>query len=216
MSTPTLSSPADIRQGQQVYGGYSPYPVTAPSSGPSMAPPVHVGYNTFSRPGGNTSIAAREGAGDDGNDADNALFGNVPENKKRKFILVPDEQRGVRHRIKVSLDQMKEVIPDSFRLKHSVHPRAYFPTEMQEPTGTSRGGRFVDADGVDDDDGLPTTGRTLVPVQMLDGETEVAVPQLTRSKRRKEEDLNELGYRMAYSQSRVFAGRPIFLQRARE
>jgi hypothetical protein len=42
------------------------------------------------------------------------------------------------------------------------------------------------------------------------------LPKLTRSKKRKEQNLNEIGYRMAWSQMRVFDGRPIFLQRARK
>jgi len=55
----------------------------------------------------------------------------------------------------------------------------------------------------------------LVPVPMLDGaEGEVAVPKIARNKHDKETVLNDLGYRMSWSQSRVFAGRTLFLQRA--
>ncbi|KAA6414213.1 MAG: ribosomal L24E [Lasallia pustulata] len=50
---------------------------------------------------------------------------------------------------------------------------------------------------------------------MSDGvEGEVAVPRIAGGKRRKEEVLNDLGYRMSWSQSRVFSGRTMFLQRA--
>jgi hypothetical protein len=169
--------------------------------------------NTLNRPGGNTTVATKEK--EERGEEDSALFGDVPEAKRRKFILVPDTQRDVRVRVKVSLDQVEmSEIPDSFREKNSVHPRSYFPVQMQLPPPSSRGNRFVDDDDTEEDDGLPTISRTMVPVQMLDAEMDQAVPKLTRSKKRKEQNLNEIGYRMAWSQMRVFDGRPIFLQRA--
>ena len=207
-----MSIPTDVRQAQ-VFGSYSPYPVTATSSGPSMAPPIHAGMNALNRPGGNTTVATKEKEERE----DSALFGDVPEAKRRKFILVPDTQRDVRVRVKVSLDQVEmSEIPDSFREKNSVHPRSYFPVQMQLPPPSSRGNRFVEEDDAEEDTGLPTMGRTTVPVQMLDAESDQWVPKLTRSKKRKEQNLNEIGYRMAWSQMRVFDGRPIFLQRARK
>ena len=45
-------------------------------------------------------------------------------------------------------------------------------------------------------------------------EGDVAVPRMRRGARGREVRLNELGYRMAWLQSRVFAGRTLFLQRA--
>ena len=44
-------------------------------------------------------------------------------------------------------------------------------------------------------------------------EDELRVPGLTRKVREKEEKLNDLGYRMSWSQSRSFANRVLFLQR---
>lgn len=44
-------------------------------------------------------------------------------------------------------------------------------------------------------------------------EDELKVPGLTRKVREKEETLNDLGYRMSWSQSRSFANRVLFLQR---
>ena len=42
------------------------------------------------------------------------LFGDVPEAKRRKFILVEDSQRGTRVRVRVSLDQVKmDDMPDA-------------------------------------------------------------------------------------------------------
>lgn len=56
-----------------------------------------------------------------------------------------------------------------------------------------------------------------MPVAMLEGnEGEVAVPKIGRAKRRRDELVNDLGYRMTWEQSRVFAGRTMFLQRARK
>jgi hypothetical protein len=179
-----------------------------------MAPPIHAGMSALNRPGGSTTVATKEK--EERGEEDSALFGDVPEAKRRKFILVPDTQRDVRVRVKVSLDQVEmSEIPDSFREKNSVHPRSYFPVQMQLPPPSSRGNRFVEDDDTEEDNGLPTISRTTVPIQMLDAESEQVVPKLTRSKKRKEQNLNEIGYRMAWSQMRVFDGRPIFLQRAR-
>ena len=152
------------------------------------------------------------------------LFGEIPEGRRRKFILVEDPHRGgMRVRVRVTLDQveMKE-IPDSYRKGNSVFPRSYFPMQMQSP----RPHRFPEDEDGDDVDGdgrgrdnhaKPGRGRTLVPVPTLDGtEAEVPTPRMTRTKRKKEAALNDLGYRMSWSQSRVFAGRTIFLQRARK
>ena len=147
------------------------------------------------------------------------LFGPVPEAKRRKFILVDDPHRGARVRVRVMLDQveMKE-IPDSYRKTNSVYPRSYFPMQTQSPDAASEADRFPDdEDDESSDAGRPSRGHTLVPVPMLDGsEAQVPTPRLGRSKRRKETTLNDLGYRMSWSQSRVFAGRTMFLQKSRE
>lgn len=61
-----------------------------------------------------------------------------------------------------------------------------------------------------------------VKVPLLEGangdtrEEEARVPGLTRKVREKEEKLNDLGYRMSWSQSRSFANRVLFLQRGCE
>jgi hypothetical protein len=57
----------------------------------------------------------------------------------------------------------------------------------------------------------------MAKVPMAEGqEGDVAIPRMRRVFRGKEVRLNDLGYRMAWLQSRVFAGRTVFLQRARE
>lgn len=154
-----------------------------------------------------------------------ALFGNLPEAKRRKFILVDDAQRGTRVRVRVMLDQVKMAeMPDSYRKNNSVYPRSWFATEMQSPpptgaggSGPSRRGRWSDDVPDELSEGSNIETRTLVSVPLMDGsETEVYVPRMTQKKRTKEVTLNDLGYRMSWSQSRVFSGRTLFLQRSRK
>jgi len=166
------------------------------------------------------------------------LFPDIPDAKKRKFILVEDNVRGSRLRVRVTLEGVNtKEIPDSFRKGSSVYPRSYFPREMQSPPPSPTGSRFFEEDfgiGAGEDDGVDETeGREVsrrrgrggarerdmvtVRVPVGDGqEGDMGVPRMRRGPRGKEVRLNELGYRMAWLQSRVFAGRTVFLQRARE
>jgi hypothetical protein len=150
-------------------------------------------------------------------DEDNsALFGDLPESKRRKFILVDDTQRGTRVRVRVMLDQVRMAeMPDSYRRTNSVYPRSWFATEMQSPPPSPRRGRWPD--DIDESEQNMPNARTLVPVQLPDGsESKTPIPRTTRTSRGKEVTLNDLGYRMSWSQSRVFAGRTLFLQRSCE
>ena len=209
--------PTEMRQ-SQVFHGYPAYP-TAPTGQPSMAPPMHHTMDSLGRPVGTATIASGDRSGEDDQKA--ALFGDLPEGKRRKFILVEDQQQNKRVRVKVTLNQvnMKE-IPDSYRKGNSVFPRSYFATEMEESPDASKNRRFYNGDDDDDDaadDGEPVISRTLVPVPLPDGaEGDVSVPRISRSKHNKEEILNDLGYRMSWSQSRTFASRHLFLQRSCE
>lgn len=153
------------------------------------------------------------------------LFPNIPEAKKRKFILVEDNVRGNRLRVRVTLEGVDtNEIPDSFRKSSSVYPRSYFPREMQSPPPSATGSHFFPADVEDDgiqetegrEIGRPRPGRMVkAPVgDSRDGEA--VVPRTRRTTRAREVKLNDLGYRMAWLQSRVFSGRTVFLQRARE
>ncbi|KIV77106.1 hypothetical protein PV11_08937 [Exophiala sideris] len=206
-----MPSPNDIRQ-SHVFPGYANYPQAATSMAPSMAPPMQGGLHHLGRPGGTAAMTTKELDGK--NEDDNALFGDLPESKRRKFILVEDTQKNARVRVKVTLDQIEmSEIPDSYRKQNSVFPRAYFPVQMQTAPEASRGDRFVE-EGEEVDGGPPTLGKTVVSVQTVDGEAEVDVPQISKSKRGREQKLNELGHRMAWGQGRVFSGRPIFLARA--
>ena len=203
-----------IRQAQAFHG----YPNQSYQSsvGPSMPPSLHDGMDSLAHPSHPTAVAAKTTTEED----TTALYGDLPENKRRKFILVDDSARNTRVRVRVTLDQveMKEM-PDSYRKSNSVYPRSYFPMQMQSPPSSARGSRFfeeTDPEGGELGDPKATRGRTLLLVPMLDGaEGELAVPKLTRAKKRKEVTLNDLGYRMSWSQSRVFAGRIMFLQKSR-
>lgn len=182
-------------------------------------PPIHdgMGHPPPPRHGSGVPVSKQE---QDDEERKVAMFGDLPEGKKRKFILVDDAQRGTRVRVRVTLDSVKmEEMPDSYRKINSVFPRSYFAMQMTSPPASPRGSKvFSHEDEPDNesDPSFPLAGRTTVPVPTLDGETTVPKPRLTRAKRSKEITLNDLGYRMSWSQSRVFAGRTLFLQKSRK
>lgn len=205
-------SPNDVREAHNFYPTYPPSESVAGSGG---LPPMHDPMGHHSRPShGSTIPAAKEEQ--DEEERKVAMFGDLPEAKRRKFILVDDAQRGTRVRVRVTLDSVKmEEMPDSYRKINSVFPRSYFAMQMTSPPASPRGSKvFSDEPDNESDPSFPLGGRTTVPVPTLDGETTVPRPRLTRAKRSKEITLNDLGYRMSWSQSRVFAGRTLFLQKS--
>lgn len=201
-----------------VFTGYGAQGYPAPGQGGSMS-------HMAPRAG---AMAARSHSRA-GADEPEGLFPDMPEAKKRKFILVEDNVRGSRLRVRVTLDGVDtNEIPDSFRKGASLYPRSYFPREMQSPPPSATGSRFF-ADDASDDGTQETEGREssrgrapnkageVVRVSMGEGqEGEATIPRLRRSTRGREVRLNDLAYRMAWLQSRVFAGRTVFLQRASE
>jgi hypothetical protein len=220
----TDERPAHVFTG---YGSYSGAP-----HGASSVSSIHDNLNG-SPHGSGGAIAARRPSASRGSSHDGPedLFPDIPEAKKRKFILVEDSDRQSRLRVRVTLDGVDtREIPDSFRKSSSVYPRSYFPREMQSPPPSATGSKFFtdDVSDVEDDRTTETEGRrsgrggaasrrgrTMVKVPMGDGqEGEVAIPRTRKVFRGKEVRLNDLGYRMAWLQSRVFAGRTVFLQRA--
>jgi len=223
LQTPNSSSgthTSDIRP-SQVFHGYPSYPSQA-INGVAMPPPLHDGMDAIGAhgPSNHTTVAASITKIED-EDKTSSVYIDLPADKRRKFILVDDTARNTRVRVRVTLDQVElKEMPDSYRKANSVFPRSYFPMQMQSPPSSARGNRFFeddDPEGGEHDDGRATHGKTLVPVPMIDGaEGEVAVPKLTRAKKRKEVTLNDLGYRMSWSQSRVFAARIMFLQKSRK
>lgn len=157
-----------------------------------------------------------------------SVFNDVPEAKRRKFILVDDTEHKTRVRVKVNLESVEIAeIPGSYRRDNSVYLRSWDPTEIPESPRTQRARRirFVDDDEDGAEDGAEVqgggmhVGRVTVPVPMVDAEGRegaLRVPGLGRRAKEKEEKLNDLGYRMCWGQGRVFAGRLVFLQKSRE
>ncbi|GAA86269.1 ribosomal protein L24E [Aspergillus luchuensis] len=175
-------SPTDIRTAQ-VFHGYPSYPTPATASGgprgPSIPPLLRdSGLGSLGRhPTIATSSNRIEEVDDDDderNPSSDALFGTLPEGKRRKFILVDDNQRGCRVRVKVMLDQVDmDELPDSYRMSNAVYPRTYFPVQMRDPGRVVPGNRYIkDHVGVDeedaDDDDSPTVGRIMVPAPQID------------------------------------------------
>ena len=173
--------------------------------------------STLASPDQSAPRAMKDGTHGRKRAASSSLFGDVPENKRRKFILVEDGQRGTRVRVRVTLDQINmDEIPDQQRQINSVYPRSYYDLQVAEPAASPRTRMGWD----DEDDGeaaSSTVVKTMVPVKLLDdSQAELAVPRMTKSRRSKEMALNELGYRMSWGQARTFHGRTLFLQRSRK
>ncbi|KAJ5689513.1 hypothetical protein N7462_003905 [Penicillium macrosclerotiorum] len=190
-----------------------PFPPS--TAGPAMPPLLHdPGLAPLARHPTIATAGPAAASDDESSPTNDDLFRALPAGKRRTFILVEDPQRGARVRVKVMLDKVNmDEIPDSYRATNAVFPRAYFPVQMRAPGRPVPPRRFLR--GVDDDNAPESTlGRTLVPAPSLDGECEVGVPRLSRRQCQKEVWLNDLGCRLGWSQSRVFAGRRLFLQRS--
>jgi len=212
-----LSSPANVRYSQQFYPTYPSQPSAGgahmPAVPDAMDTSMHSHASTLATP-----IAASSSAKGEDDDQKRHLFGDVPESKRRKFILVDDNQRGTRVRVRVMLDQVNmDEMPDAHLRTNAVYPRSYYPRQMRSPPGSPRArGHWDDEDDTTEGSG-GAKGTTLVPVSLMDGsETKLPVPRMTKSRRGKESALNELGYRMSWSQARQFNGRTLFLQRSRK
>lgn len=184
-------------------------------------PSVHDVMDPMHRQAAPLAAAAAGPVNEGDEDTKRALFGDVPESKRRKFILVEDSQRGTRVRVRVMLDQVKmDDIPDAYLKTNSVYPRSFYPRQMRSPPGSPRArGDWDDED--DRQEGVsgtaPTHGKTFVQVSCMDGsEARLPVPRMARSKRSREVALNELGYRMSWGQARTFNGRTLFLQKSCE
>lgn len=213
---PDITSPASAapRYSQSFYPTYP----TQASVGSASMPSVHDAMDPMHPHATTLSTSAMK---DEGDSRKRTLFGDVPESKRRKFILVEDGQRGTRVRVRVMLDQVKmDDMPDAHLKINAVYPRSYYPRQIGSPSGSPRARAGWD-DEDDEMEGvsgtMPTRGKTLVPVNTMDGaEAKLPVPRMTKSRRNKETALNELGYRMSWGQARTFNGRTLFLQRSRK
>ncbi|KAJ5585989.1 hypothetical protein N7450_005776 [Penicillium hetheringtonii] len=224
----------DIRLAQVFHdSNVLPIPASAGPPGPSIPPMIresglgsigrHATIATSSRmdagpgPTSATTVAVAPAEPDDEVSPSNEdLFGQLPGGKRRTFILVEDPQRGSRVRVKVGLDKVNmDDLPDSYRKLNAVYPRTYFPVQMKDAPGQTVPSQryFRDDTEIAEDDAL-VVGRTTVPAPSLDGERGIEVPKISRRRHRKEVMLNDLAYRLSWSQSRVFAGRMLFLQQS--
>lgn len=209
-----LTSPTTGRYTQNFYPSYPQQPGVGGSSMPSIAhgmDPMHTQASTLARPASTSTKKDEE-------EHKRNLFGDVPESKRRKFILVDDNQRGTRVRVRVMLDQVKmDDMPDAHLRINAVYPRSYFPRQMRSPPGSphARGNWDDEDDELEEGHVERPAGETMVPVSLMDGsEAKLPVPRMTKSRRNKEVALNELGYRMSWGQARTFNGRTLFLQRS--
>ena len=210
-----LSSPSNVRYTQQFYPTYP----SQPTAGGAQMPAVPDGMDT-SMPSHASTLATpiATSVKEEDEEKKRHLFGDVPESKRRKFILVDDNQRGTRVRVRVMLDQVNmDEMPDAHLRTNAVYPRSYYPRQMRSPPGSpSARGHWDDEDDLVEGP-ASAKGTTLVPVSLMDGsDAKLPVPRMTKSRRGKESALNELGYRMSWSQARQFNGRTLFLQRSRK
>ncbi|KAK6504968.1 hypothetical protein TWF481_006901 [Arthrobotrys musiformis] len=205
----TAQSPADNMHARHVYQPYPPAYPSEPTNGASMPPSMHDVMDgslgnpqmgpTATTQSTTVSTAAPAANLSAPKASEQTLFADIPEHKRRKFILVDDPHRGSRVRVRVMLDNVDmDEIPDSYRKSNSVYPRSYYARQMPSPEESS--GTIVGDS---------------IQIQMMDGSNlDVSTPPPTKLRKDKESALNDLGYRMSWSQSRVFAGRTMFLQRA--
>ncbi|EPS37932.1 hypothetical protein H072_8450 [Dactylellina haptotyla CBS 200.50] len=200
---------ADSMHARHVYQPYPPAYPSEPTNGASMPPSMHDVMDgnlgnpqmgpTATSQSTTVSTSAPAAALQNPTTSEQTLFADIPEHKRRKFILVDDPHRGSRVRVRVMLDNVDmDEIPDSYRKSNSVYPRSYYARQMPIPEESSG-----------------TVVGDSIQIQMMDGSNlDVSTPPPTKIRKDKEIALNDLGYRMSWSQSRVFAGRTMFLQRA--
>ncbi|KAL8822515.1 MAG: hypothetical protein Q9191_006749 [Dirinaria sp. TL-2023a] len=209
----------DVRP-SHVFHGFPNYPSNH-AVGTAIAPPLHDGMGTLGgHPVSNHTAVASSVPKAEAAERSPAPFCDVNEAKRRKFILVEDPEGGKRVRVRVTLENSNIIeAPDDFRRRNCVYPRSFAPVGMPMEPRSARGNRFCaddDSEDEKDEDGHVTKGRTFVPMPTLDNaEGEIPVPRIVRSRKRKEKLLNDLGYRMAWGQTKTFDRRTIFLQRAR-
>lgn len=212
----SATSGDDVRANQAFTGYPGNYSSSSTVGGASMVPGSH---DARSLPRSGQAIAAQSKAEDD-DSVD--VFGHFPEAKRRKFILVEDPIKQSRVRVRVTLDTVDiNEIPDSFRKSNSVYQRSWFPLQMQSPPPSAHGSQFFEEDDTDEEvdggRGRSRRGRNMFSVQLPDGDHgEIPIPRMRKSQRALEVKLNDLGYRMTWHQSRVFADKSVFLQKARK
>ncbi|KKY19196.1 putative ribosomal protein l24e [Phaeomoniella chlamydospora] len=127
------------------------------------------------RPVGNAAVVSADRS-DEVDEKD--VFGDLPDGKRRKFILV--DNAGKRIRVKVMLDQVNvSEIPESYRKKYSVFPRSFNSTDGGAVQEEPRYRRYFNDEGADNGESIVT--RTSVPAPLPDGtDGQVQVPCISR------------------------------------
>ncbi|KAI4730027.1 hypothetical protein E4T49_02221, partial [Aureobasidium sp. EXF-10728] len=146
-----------------------------------------------------------------------SLPANVPEGKKRKFILVDDLARGTRVRVHVELDNIKlEEMPDYHLQKNSVFPRQFFPRQMHALSPGHAHHEKINNECKGGEGSTTLESESLIHVPLLDGsQTQLSIPGTSKDLEAKECALNELGYRMSWRQAKTFNERTLFMQKSR-
>jgi len=224
-------SPAPIRP-SNVFQGLPAYPTPPNPYGSSMLPHLHTGIDG---PPAHSTVSVSMALPTKTEDPSPSpeikpehasLFGKLPDGKQRKFFTVEDPDRSNHKvRVKMALHECPiEQVPDSYRRTNSVYPRSWYPVQMQlSPSSRGSRGRFLESrdetsaasatteeDATNPDLYTPTI-QIQVPLSS-DHEASLPVPGLSRKARRKEEQINEMGYRISWGASRTFANRIMFLQ----
>lgn len=216
-------SPAPLRP-SNIFHGNPAYPTPPNAYGASLPSQLPNGINQLPT---HTTVSASTAVPTGNRESspsptrrNTPLFNRLPEGKQRKFFSVEDPERSNHKvRVKMALHDCKiEEVPDSYRRQNSVYPRSWFPTQMQpSPSSRTSRGRFIEdqSDQEDPEPAQTAPGTTTVKVPLLEGrEGELKVPGLGRNARRKEEQLNDMGYRISWGQGRTFVGRVMFLQQS--
>jgi len=214
-------SPAPIRP-SNVFHGNPAYPTPPNPYAASMPPQLPNGIDhlpTHTAVSTSTAVDAKREDRSHSPDAKPEPAVGKPSRKPGKltfFGLEDPEKSGHKVRVKMALHEcpMQEV-PDSYRKKNSVYPRSWFPVQMQlSPSSRGPRGRYLEDREDAESKQEPEVGTLLVNVPMLEGEGELKVPALDRRARRKEEQLNDMGYRISWGQRRMFNDRVLFLQQS--
>lgn len=212
-----MPSPAESRPRSVYHDFPSSYPLSSISQ--TTVPNIHNAVDHMGPgPVSTAAAASRSLSASPGKGVRKASYSDdILEDPRRKFILVDDTQKNSRVRVRVLLDLVDaREIPDSYRRSNAVYPRAYFPNQTQAPRATPRVIFHGDVSEVEQNSDEAGQNQTLIRMPVIDGGDECAGPALRRRQRQKELLLNDLGYKMSWSQSRVFTGRSMFLQKSRK
>ncbi|KAI9726965.1 MAG: hypothetical protein M1828_000313 [Chrysothrix sp. TS-e1954] len=206
---PSNNVKSEATSGSRQYGSVFPtYPLKADASAVPMSP-LHTTmdqYGSRSAPGANAVAASLRGG--PARVDEERLFGRMSDGPAEKFKVYSDIEQGA---VKITRTLTKDptAINNGWKERYSVFPGA-------------TDDNYLDIDEETNDD-LPSTGKTVVPVRLLDGwGMDMEIPNPSVPRRSRERYLNELGYRMSWGRNTEFCDahssqqkpRKMYLQRA--